>query len=375
MTAPHTASSRTGDELRLPAGRSARWGNFALVSASVIVSLAIIEFGYRIYAGLPILNFKDWRTEQAVINKIGDRAVLDPVLGWTLKPWHKSAGHTTMDHGVRRNFSETSIRTGGVLAVGDSFTEGWQVSDSESWPALLEKAIGVPVVNAGVGGYGTDQIVLRAEQLRPIVRPHILIVGFLDLDIYRTGHSYFGAPKPHFTIENGELRYHRPEIREPRLQPGLMWSLRHVVRDVLGRFAVADFLLGRLAPNFWYSIGEAYLLRAANNDPVAVTCALLARLKRQTEDDGIWMVLFMQHDASALLADSQPTENARRVAECASREAITVVDQFPSLHWEIAADRSRIGEFYFPIGPNQYWHMTERGNAHAADLIASVLRH
>ena len=250
MTAPHTASSRTGDELRLPAGRSARWGNFALVSASVIVSLAIIEFGYRIYAGLPILNFKDWRTEQAMINKIGDRAVLDPVLGWTLKPWHKSAGHTTMDHGVRRNFSETSIRTGGVLAVGDSFTEGWQVSDSESWPALLEKAIGVPVVNAGVGGYGTDQIVLRAEQLRPIVRPHILIVGFLDLDIYRTGHSYFGAPKPHFTIENGELRYHRPEIREPRLQPGLMWSLRHVVRDMLGRFAIADFLLGAARAQF-----------------------------------------------------------------------------------------------------------------------------
>jgi hypothetical protein len=368
------ASSRIDDDLRLPAGRSARWVNLALAVVSVLLSFGMIELGYRVYAGLPVLSIKDWRTEQAVINKVGDRALLDPILGWTLKPWHKGGGHTTIDHGVRRNFDEAGIRAGGILAVGDSFTEGWQVSDSKSWPAILERAIGVPVINAGVGGYGTDQIVLRAEQLLPIVRPRILIVGFLDLDIFRSGHSYFGAPKPHFTTTNGALRFHPPQVSEPRPEPGLSWTMRYLLRDALGRFAVADFLLGRLAPSFWYATGDAYLLRRADNDAVAVTCALLARLKQRTESDAIRMLLFMQHDASALLAGSEPTDNARRVVDCAHAAGIEIVDQFWSLHELIAIQRNRIGEYYFPAGPNQYWHMTEKGNAQAAALIAEALR-
>lgn len=367
------ASSRTGVEPQLPAVRARRAGNLALVVASIVVSLCFIEFSYRIAAGLPVLTLKDWRTEQAVINKIGERATLDPVLGWSLKPWHTSGAHTTIDYGVRRNFGETGIRIGGILAVGDSFTEGWQVGNGASWPAVLEKLMGMPAVNAGVGGYGTDQIVLRAEQLLPVVRPKILVVGFLDLDIYRTGHAYFGAPKPYFTLDGGTLRYHPPEVREPRPEAGLEWTARYALRDVLGRSAVADFLLGRLAPNFWYATGQSYLLREAGNDAVAVTCALLAQLKQRTDASGIRALLFMQHDASALLAGSQPTENARRVVDCARQAGIDVIDQFHSLHAMIAADRNRIGELYFPVGPNQYWHMTEKGNAHAAGLIAEAL--
>ncbi len=115
-------------------------------------------------------------------------------------------------------------------------------------------------------------------------------------------------------------------------------------------------------------------MRSAGNDAVAVTCALLARLKRQTDRSGIRVLLFMQHDASALLAGSQPTDNARRVVDCARLAGIEALDQFASLHGIIAADRSRIGEYYFPVGPNQYWHMTEKGNAQAAALIAEALR-
>ncbi len=60
------------------AGPILRWSSLRSSSRS-----RIIELAYRVAAGLPILTLKDWRTEQAVINKIGDRALLDPVLGWS----------------------------------------------------------------------------------------------------------------------------------------------------------------------------------------------------------------------------------------------------------------------------------------------------
>src|SRR5262245_7557130 len=161
-----------------PAARAASpWANLALLLLSLAVSLVFIEAGYRVAAGLPVLKLTNWRIDQVSTNRLGERAVFDPVIGWSLKPGTDIDGLETVDYGIRRNSTETTIRTGAALAVGDSFTEGWEVEDEESWPAVLEKMTGVPIVNAGVGGYGTDQIVMRAEQLLPIVRSEARRVG------------------------------------------------------------------------------------------------------------------------------------------------------------------------------------------------------
>ena len=83
--------------------------------------------------------------------------------------------------------------------------------DEGTWPAHLERMTGVPVLNGAVGGYATDQIIMRAEQPLPLVRPKTLIVGFLEKISHRSGHSSFGASKPYFTLENGGLVYHPPQ--------------------------------------------------------------------------------------------------------------------------------------------------------------------
>src|SRR6185503_7626483 len=101
-------------------------------------------------------------------------------------------------HGIRTNgLGETEVRTGGALAVGDSFTAGSEVADTETWPAQLEPLIGMPGVNAGSGGYGADQIVMRAEELLPLVQPRVLLVGMLEDDIGRVGYSSRTAAKPY----------------------------------------------------------------------------------------------------------------------------------------------------------------------------------
>jgi hypothetical protein len=350
--------------------RARRSGNLALALASLLVALLVLELGFRLATGVPVLELADWRREQVVVNRLGERAIPDPVLGWTLRPHNSDDGHTTIAHGIRRNFEETDVRTGAILAVGDSFTEGWEVEDDESWPAHLENLLATPVVNAGVGGYGTDQIVLRAEQLLPVVQPRVLIVGILEFSIFRAAHSHFGAPKPYFTIEAGELRYHPPPPLEPRRRDFLA-AAGSRLRDVLGYSAIADFLLARLATDFWYG-SETQQYGKIDVDPVAVTCALLRRLKARADRDGIRMLAFFQHYAPQIIENDAPSANARRVAACATAAGIQVVDQFPSLRAIARQDAKALWAHYVTHG-HHYTHMTPKGNQHAARLLAATL--
>jgi hypothetical protein len=350
---------------------SSRAANGALLLVSLVASLVLVEIGYRVAAGLPVLKLVNWRTDAVSTNWLGERAAYDPVIGWSLKPWTNIDGYQTIDHGIRRNFGESVVRTGAVLAVGDSFTEGWEVDDDASWPAVLETSTGVPVVNAGVGGYATDQVVMRAEQLLPIVKPKLLVVGFLQSDIYRSGYSIFGAPKPWFTIENEALRYHPPEPLEPRT-PGMLTSAAYGLRDGLGYFSIADYLLARLDPDYWYGEGSQVHYHKADTDEVAVTCRLLGRLKAQADRDGIRTLLFMQYYAGIVLEADKPPRDAQRVMACAQEMGIRVLDQFAPLRRLLTAAPRAADEYYMRSGET-YSHMSAKGNQHAAQLLAAAL--
>jgi hypothetical protein len=359
-----------GQDGRAPA-RASRLGNAALALVSLLVTLTVVEAGYRIVAGLPLFEFPNWRFDRTIVHEKSEIPIPDPVLGWVSRPGHVSEGYNTFEHGIRRNHQETSIRTGSILAVGDSFTEGLEVEDNESWPAHLERMTGKPVVNGGVMAYATDQIILRAEQLLPIVKPKVLIVGFLEFDIYRAGHTHFGSPKPYFTVENGALRYHPPALVKVRERGGFAVRAGYEIRDVLGYFASIDYVLHRVAPDFWLGDEKQQYLKAPN-DPVQVTCLLLARLKQRTDVDGIRMVVFLQHYAASILEEDEPSENAQGVSACAAKIGIEVVDQFASLRAIVDKKREALRPYYV-AGATDFTHMSSAGNKHAAQLLAKAL--
>lgn len=352
-----------------------RLANFLLLLASVAVSFGIIELTFRAAMGLPLLKGEDWRQQHVTFNRLGGHAQVDPVLGWVPKSNMRTPEHNTLDHGVRRNGTEATIRTGNVLAVGDSFTEGWEVDDDESWPAHLERMTGTPVVNAGVGGFGTDQILLRAEQMLPIVRPKTLIVGMLDFDIERTEYTSFHAPKPWFSVENGGgLRYHPPVAMPPPEEPDFAHRAWIALRQQLGYSAVADFVLARLAPGYWHGIRKHEYARSDAIDGVQVTCLLLERLKPVIDREKIRALLFMQYYAPTILENDEPPEEPRQVMACARQLGYEVVDHFASLKALARQDKEAMRRYYWVNTDRVFYrHMNRTGNEHAAKLLQKAL--
>ena len=77
-------------------------------------------------------------------------------------------------------------------------------------------AAGRRVLNAGVSGYGFDQIVLRAERSCRTSHPSKVVVGFIADDIVRTEmRRRWSAEKPYFDIQNGALVLHDVAVRDP----------------------------------------------------------------------------------------------------------------------------------------------------------------
>ncbi len=344
-----------------------------LVIVSSLMAIAAVEGAYRAWRGLPIFSGANWRTQRIQALQVESPALLDSRLGWTMRPWVGGPGFNTLDLGIRSNgLDEPGVRVGGVLAVGDSFTAGSDVVDSETWPAHLERILGTPVVNAGVGGYGTDQIIMRAEQLLPLVRPHTLVVGFLDDDIARAEYSVYGQPKPYYGLDNGVLTEHRPgDLQGGGLRSAWDRARRSSVR-ALGHSAAADAVLAKLAPQLWFLSPEGYI--HAEVDGPAVTCALLDRLGRQTRSSDVHALVFMQYGGLVYTRTETPPPPADRVLACVKRAGFDVVDQFEPLKAVYRRDRSAFSAYYAPVKNGLYGHMSSLGNLNAAELLATAIR-
>ncbi len=349
-----------------PLLHGASW--LALACALVPLAFVALDLGYRAQTHRPLLALDDWRQARIERLMFGDRGRFDPLLGWAPREEYGSEDYNTLGLGIRRNAEEDEVRTGGVLAVGDVFTEGGtDVADGETWPAHLERMIGEPVLNAGVAGYAADQIVLRAEQMLARARPTTLVVGLFEDAVARTGHSSFGSSKPYFTLDDGRLTYHAPH----RAGPDSLSGWRAWVRDVLSRSAVLDVVLSRLAPGYWHGKAGEQVFQTAGTDPVAVTCALLERMVKRAQEDGIRVLLLLQHTRKTVFERTEPGEDMTKVAACAASAGIEVLDQFALLRSLAIANPGALKGLY--LQDDGFGQMTSMGNWHAADLVARAL--
>ncbi len=205
-----------GSREQLAAGRRVTlrlWaGNLLLLSMSVLTGLGLLEVSARIiFARRPGVTVG----EQAAYSQP------DALLGWRNRP------KSSVRYGRREYSTEVTINSlgfrdvergparppgfGRVLALGDSFVEGFTVDLEQSMTRRAEaislsQGCYLDVVNAGVHAYSTDQealwFVRDAEPLDPDV---VLVFVYYNDILNNIRGNYWGSPKPLTKVIDGQI--------------------------------------------------------------------------------------------------------------------------------------------------------------------------
>lgn len=190
----------------------------------------------------------------------------DPVTGYILNGFMRHDGidnsHTivsSMSNGARRlhMYADRPCR---INTYGDSFTQGSQVNDGETWQEYLAAHLGEPVRNFGVGGFGAYQAyrrMLREEMtadsaeyivfyiwgddhLRSLLRSRYLLTREWHREQYRKNgegkvfHGNFWA-NIEMDMKTGELMEKENLIQDPSdlyLMADPQWMVEHLKDDL-----------------------------------------------------------------------------------------------------------------------------------------------
>jgi hypothetical protein len=333
--------------------------NAALFMMTIVLSILALEVGLRAYHGE--WEYKNFRFPQE--NKFGYHTY-DPELGWVPKSssqWGMSL--TILQEGIRSNGRGESWdgTDNPILAVGDSYTFGDKVSDSETWPAQLEKLSGRRVINGGVDGYGVDQIFLRTRGFLSRYRFSAVIFSFIPDDIRRSQMSVtFATAKPFFDFKDGRLTLENvpvPPTFFPEQEGELLIAVEHS--------RLVHTVMKRLFPEWWLKAPSERQAQDREKG-IKVACGVLHELEGLTKSRESELIVLAQRTEVETPSEATAT---RSVLGCVTDPATRVLDLQPALSALKAEDPSRHHRLYVPNDG----HMTAEGNQFVAREIFPVL--
>lgn len=154
----------------------------ALSAVSILITLLFAEIALRILGVGAIGRGSDWF---AGGNHPRFLFQPDAASGYALRPGFQgeeiSRGKefdvpVAIDGQGLRVQPHTAPPQTGVLTVGDSMTFGEGVPAGSTYSAVLERALGVRVDNAGVPGYSSAQMLGRLRRYLPLLHPQVVVM-------------------------------------------------------------------------------------------------------------------------------------------------------------------------------------------------------
>jgi lysophospholipase L1-like esterase len=280
-------------------------------------------------------------------------------LGYAPKPGFRGVGAggwpVTIDADGLRTCGESATADAdqSILAVGDSYTFGEEVSDTQTWPAQLQRLSGRRVLNGGVSGYGFDQVVLRAEQLAEDHKPSMIIVGFIADDIRRTEmRRLWWRDKPWFDVQADEIVIKgAPVLQRKRIAP--LPLRKHLERILIALPSTLQQLFGyhiRVRPAGHGARIVPYLIERLAKLEAAYRCRVVLLAQYHP---GVWL------DRAFAIGERRTTQG---VLDRAQDLGLATVDTFPRFATEPAPE-----SFYVNS------HLNARGNSMIASLLAARL--
>jgi hypothetical protein len=305
---------------------------------------------------------REWAVNDTEVNK---RFIDDSLLGHVPKPAFRS-NLVNYDPEGRRVMPPmpADVDVGPpVLVTGDSFAEGEEVKDGETWPAYLQELLKRRVINAGVSGFALDQAVLRTVQQAEMLHPGRIVMSFAAGELYwNEMHHLWGGEKPYFTLANdGTLVLHNapvpPRSTTERVLP--FWQ------RAFGWSALLELVLKRM--DWWVD----WLADEERATPRGTAEKLVCPMMRHLAELGMPTLVVAQYNRWTLWTDNAAWRaDARRqaglVLHCAEVAGLGVLDTYPVIEQAVRA--RGIDAIYIRD------HHTPEGNRLIAEAIAAALK-
>jgi len=296
QSGPHRPGSR-----RISPGRKALFVLTPLV-ASLFVGLLLCEVAVRVAAPQNLSGtWREYHARGYLVNKAGG-----------------TARHQFGDRVVHYRFNEHHMRGAPigsgkvrVLALGDSFTFGWLLNETDTYLARLQKDADerfrfgqFEILNGAAGGWGTEDYVAFLEDYGESIKPDV-VLAFLGIDDTRraiNSRIYRVADAATLTLEpTGYKRFESTLKRLANAMPGYQLFLEHshlfqLIRKVSLRDETAAF---RASTGMGPSANSITSPTVAANDPAIVKQkALFIRLADWCN----------KHDAKLLVTTNWPVD-------------------------------------------------------------------
>ncbi|RIK96466.1 MAG: hypothetical protein DCC71_22420 [Proteobacteria bacterium] len=355
------------------------------LAVAAIVSLLLAECAVRWVRPQPA--GLGWLSDEGILLHVPNRSL-------RFKDYDFESNASFNSHGFRDGEFEVPKPPGRfrILALGDSFTEGMQVHDEETFSERIEAALrgdgrDVDVLNLGVSGMGTSDELALLRIWGPRLEPDLVMVFFcLANDVRNNVQSDLCR------MEGGRVVCRQPERPSPRRLAIARLRARLATHSQLYQLMRAatvapffqqiglrasvppestpampfgtDLFLEQeppyLADGMRLTEGALRELKDASAELGAELWLVLIPTRGQVEDPG-WEAL-VREDGRALRRD-QPQ---RAMAAMAERVGIPLVDLYDDF---VATDRE---------GRRLYWrldsHFNALGHARAAEVVVRRLR-
>jgi lysophospholipase L1-like esterase len=292
-----------------------------------------------------------------------------------------------------------------IVALGDSFVWGFGVEEDEIFSAVLARATGAEVVNAGVSGYGPDQCLLSWREHAATWAPDdvfLFVTLANDLDDIASTERY-GYAKPAFRLgAGGELELTGVPV------PAVDWAVasrplpvrvkQSRGRAILDRSALFTLAAEALARTAWAGppLAAAGLVPGGGADsplvldmrpasPVVeqqwrLLAAILRALAEDVKSHGARLAVVavpaadevyddrwarrVAHATSGADVVLDRTEPGRRLAALARETGVHAIDLLPELQRAGRSDR----RLYYAV--NHHW--TASGHRLVAEVLAKI---
>lgn len=206
-----------------------------LLTSSVVL-FVVIEGIARLILSIPSIYYRiggendssrrlNWISRHQDQAQIYSFDMYNPSTGWISKPNLRNVtvfGDKILNTNAKGFRGQTDYsynkdpRKVRILILGDSFTFGEKVSDNETYSYYLQQMIPeAEIINAGVHGYGHDQMLILLKEEGIKYNPDIVILGFNEWDIERNGLKFRDYAKPQFQFINDTLRVANYPVSDP----------------------------------------------------------------------------------------------------------------------------------------------------------------